>query len=88
MRASNNARPLYGADEGADQVAATRPTKLEVFELRCWARARLYAEGEYDLHEAVDVLQADAERDGLVDEIGQDKVQSILGKEFGRVRHA
>jgi hypothetical protein len=28
------------------------------FELRCWARARLFAQGELDLHDAVDELQA------------------------------
>ncbi len=58
---------------------------VEVFELRAWARAKLYAEGLLDLHTAVDVLQDAAERDGLVDELGQDKIQSILAREFGAV---
>ena len=35
---------------------------------------------ELDLHEAVDKLQHDAERDGLVERIGQDAVQAILAK--------
>jgi hypothetical protein len=28
-----------------------------VFEARCWARARLYSEGELELHDAVDRLR-------------------------------
>src|SRR5258708_2827208 len=37
-----------------------------VFALRCWARAALVQAGEICLQEAVDVLQADAERDGII----------------------
>jgi hypothetical protein len=59
---------------------------LEVFALRCECRAHLWAAGEYDLHAAVDTLQADAERDGLVDLLGQDEVQQILATAFGAVR--
>jgi hypothetical protein len=55
---------------------------IEAFTLRCWARARLVAENALDLHEAVDGLQADAERDGLVDDLGQDAVQEILAAAF------
>jgi hypothetical protein len=51
-----------------------------VFELRCEVRARLYAEGEIELHD--DELQADAEQSGLVEEIGQDAVQA-MGAAFG-----
>ena len=51
---------------------------LVVFCVRCAARALLYAAGEFSLCEAVDKLQADAVRDGLVDEIGQDEVQVIM----------
>jgi hypothetical protein len=58
----------------------------EVFRLRAWARALLYQAGEYALAEAVDVLQADAERDGLVDLLGQDSVQNILAEAFAAVR--
>ena len=54
----------------------------QVLELRAWARAYLYSVGELTLHEAVDVLQRDAQRDGLVDEIGQDGVQQILADAF------
>ena len=47
-------------------VAATRTDPLKAFELRCWARAELWAACEFELHEAVDVLQRAAERDGLI----------------------
>jgi hypothetical protein len=57
-----------------------------VFEARCWARARLYSEGELDLHDAVDKLQESAECDGLVAAIGQDQVQWMMSDAFGAVR--
>jgi hypothetical protein len=59
-----------------------------VFELRAWARARLWAAGELDLHDAVDELQAGAERDGLIDRIGQDAVQAIMATAFAPFRGA
>jgi hypothetical protein len=66
---------------------ASRPAgALEVFTLRCWARARLFAEGEIDLRTAVDELQAAAERDGLVTLLGQDAVQTIIARAFEVVR--
>jgi hypothetical protein len=46
----------------------------------------LYAACEFDLHEAVDVLQADAERDGLINDIGQDALQAIVAQAFAVVR--
>jgi hypothetical protein len=74
------ARPAL-ADPGA------APGARQIFELRAWARAYLFAIGEYDLHQAVDVLQRDAERDGLIAApIGQDEVQAILAGAFGGVR--
>ena len=54
----------------------------DVLELRAWARAYLWHAGEYGLAEAVDVLQHDAERDGLVAELGEDTVQAILADAF------
>ena len=44
------------------------------------------AAGEFDLHEAVDKLQHDAERDGLIAAIGQDAVQRIMATAFAAVR--
>ena len=58
---------------------------VTVFVARAEARAMLYAAGEFDLHEAVDKLQADAERDGLVDRLGQDEVQRIISEAFAKV---
>ena len=39
-----------------------------------------------DLHEAVDVLQADAVSTGLVAGLGQDRVQQIIADAFHEVR--
>ena len=64
-------------DDRADPLAA--------FELRCWARAKLVAEGELSMSEAVDELQAAALRDGLIDKLGQDAVQQIMAREFAEV---
>jgi hypothetical protein len=55
---------------------------LEAFEVRCDARAYLFAVGEYELLDAVDVLQASAEADGLVALLGQDCIQEILDTAF------
>jgi hypothetical protein len=65
---------------------AVRVDALKAFELRCWARATLWAAGEFDLHQAVDVLQRAAERDGLVEQLGQDAVQRLMRDAFHRVR--
>jgi hypothetical protein len=55
---------------------------VDVFRERGWARAYLWGAGAFDLREAVDVLQRDAMRDGLVKLIGQDAVQQILADAF------
>jgi hypothetical protein len=65
---------------------AVRPSVLDVFIARAEARALLWQAGEFDLHEAVDELQAAAERDGLVAEIGQDAVQEIITRAFKAVQ--
>jgi hypothetical protein len=67
--------------------AAAAPDPLEAFELRCWARARLWQAGEIDcLHDAVDVLQESAVAWGLVESIGQDRAQAIMSAAFAAVR--
>jgi hypothetical protein len=71
------------ATRPARAPAIRRPSSLDVFRERAWARAYPWRAGELDLHEAVDVLQRDAERDGLVKRIGQDAVQQILAAAFG-----
>jgi len=60
----------------------------EIFRERCEARAILYETAEISLHEAVDVLQEDAERTGLIDMVGQDAVQSILAESFAKLPRA
>jgi hypothetical protein len=57
---------------------------LEVFDARCWARAWLFGAGEFSLTEAVDPLQEAAVATGLVELIGQDRVQKILADHFAR----
>jgi hypothetical protein len=65
---------------------AARPRTREIFVARCEARAELWQAGEFDLHEAVDELQAAAVRDGLVAKLGQDEVQAVMSAAFGAVR--
>jgi hypothetical protein len=62
------------------------PPLLDVFRARCEARAYLVVAVEYTLSEAVDRLQADAVKSGLVDLIGQDAVQQIMAAAFAKVR--
>jgi hypothetical protein len=61
-------------------------SSVAVFVARAEARAILWQCGEFDLHEAVDALQASAEASGLVAEIGQDAVQAIIADAFEAVR--
>ena len=58
---------------------------LEALIARAEARARLCREGDLDLHDAVDVLQAAAVRTGIVGALGQDGVQAILARAFAAV---
>jgi hypothetical protein len=71
-----------------DREPARRVDPLDCFKLRAWSRAYLWAAGEYDLHTAVDHLQRVAERDLLLERIGQDGVQSIIADAFGNFREA
>jgi|SRR6516164_7900458 hypothetical protein len=72
----------------ATPEADIRADPVEVFGLRCNARARLYATGEIDLQTAVDELQESAELNGLVAAIGQDAVQAIMAAAFSAVQVA
>jgi hypothetical protein len=73
-----------------NQILARGPQAdpLDVFYERATTRAYLWSIGEYELNEAVDVLQADAVRGGLIDRIGQDAVQRILSDAFRPYREA
>jgi hypothetical protein len=75
-------------DNGADSTLkpAARPSPLEVFVARAEARALLWHCLEFNLHEAVDVLQHAAERNGLIATLGQDRVQLILRDAFHQFR--
>lgn len=72
--------------EKTRRVCPAPITNAKIFKERCEVRAFLFAIGEYDLQEAVDVLQATAEASGLVDEVGQEAVQALMAEAFGRVR--
>jgi hypothetical protein len=65
---------------------AAKPSALAVFIARAEARALLWQADQIDLHAAVDELQAAAERDELIAEIGQDAVQEIIAGAFGKMR--
>jgi hypothetical protein len=59
---------------------------LETFRARCQATARDYAIGKVDLIMAVDQLHDFAFTRGVVDELGQDVVQTIMAEAFAPVR--
>lgn len=69
-------------------IGERRVDPLDCFVARADARAYLWAIAEYELAEAVDVLQHDAERDGLPKRIGCDPIQAILAGAFQRYRDA
>ena len=71
----------------AAAVAIKRINLLDAFIERAEVRAYLWSVGELTLHEAVDVLQADVKRDGLIEQIGQDQIQKILGECFAPYRY-
>src|SRR5262249_45708684 len=63
-----------------------RADPVEVFQLRCSSRAKLWHAGEIDLHIAVDELQHAAEASGLIEAIGQDAVQALMVEAFAPLR--
>jgi hypothetical protein len=70
--------PLYHSEIRIDP--------LTVFKARAEARALLWKCCEIDLYEAVDILQYAAKRAGLIDQLGQDRVQKIIADAFHRFR--
>ena len=67
-------------------LASPAHCPLTVLTLRAWARATLWQAGDLDLHEAVDMLQTAAVRDGVVAKLAQDRVQQIMAAAFAVVR--
>ena len=62
---------------------ATKKADLfDCFTARADARAYLWSIGEYELSEAVDALHFASIRDGLIDRIGQDAVQTLIADAF------
>ena len=56
---------------------------IEVFAALCWARGHLWREGHIaDIPGAVDALESWAAHAGLIERIGQDEVQRIMGEAF------
>ncbi len=68
--------------KAAPRQASNLVPAIEVFALRCEARAILVAEGALDFHQAINGLQAAAVAYGLVREIGQDEVQRVMADAF------
>jgi hypothetical protein len=64
--------------------AARVVPSIDVLEIRAQIRAFLWWQYQMEIDEAVDELQAYAERSGLVREIGQDRVQEIIAAPFAR----
>jgi hypothetical protein len=58
----------------------------DVFRALCESRALRWQCGDLELADAVDWLQAIAEQNGLIKQIGQDAVQLIMARAFAAVR--
>jgi len=67
----------------AEKIRRVDP--VVAFQARCEARALLVQMGTLDFHEAVDGLQVAAVAAGLVESLGQDKVQSIMAAAFKNI---
>ena len=85
-RTPTRTRGTTGHDCRRPRITLARPSALEVFIASAEARALLWQAGEIDLHQAVDELQAAAERDELVTLLGQDEVQRLMAEAFRKVR--
>jgi hypothetical protein len=63
-----------------------RPASLEIFRVRCNARASLVRACDLILQTAVDELQDSAIASGLVAELGQDGVQAVMAEAFAGIK--
>jgi hypothetical protein len=77
----NAGAALVAPISAAPHTAKMAPSEA-VYAARCEARALLFVNGQLSLHEAVDELQTYAEQAGLIDRIGQEEVQRIMGEAF------
>jgi hypothetical protein len=68
------------------RAEATLVPSLVGLEMRAETRAYLWWKYQIEIHEAVDPLQEFAEQSGLVDEIGQEAVQTVIAAPFKRLR--
>jgi hypothetical protein len=75
-------------EQQAGKTEAAYADPLECFYELADTRAYLWSHFEYELPEAVDVLQAHAVRSGLVQLIGPDAVQGIMAHAFRPYRGA
>jgi hypothetical protein len=73
-------------DTRARAILGPHSSYAEAFAARAACRAMQWATGLISLHDAVDDLQAQAERDGFVAAIGQDEVQRIMATTFAEAR--
>jgi RecA-family ATPase len=80
MQNARSVAPEQALNGNGDPVA--------VFTARANAAAQLWKTGEVSLPDAVDELQANAARTGLIDHVGQDHVQAIMAEAFAAVRPA
>jgi hypothetical protein len=81
-----NVAPRFSPSPDTRQRVRAGPDALEIFKLRCWARAELFAACELDLHTAVDALWQFAVENGLTRRIGIDAVQKLIADAFHRHR--
>ena len=81
------ARREAGVAGAAPERERRLANPIEVLTVRAWARAWLWSTCDIlDLLDAIDPLQTYAEQSGLVDTIGQDAVQAVIGGAFRAVR--
>jgi hypothetical protein len=78
------AAPSHCGRRGTSRCAADKITLTlaQAFAARAEQCAFLWSIRFYDLTEAADILQGEAERTGLINAIGRDAVQAIMSNAF------
>jgi hypothetical protein len=67
-------------------VPTRSPSLVEILSMLARSAASSYEVHPLDMADVIDPLQYFAEATGLVDAIGNDRVQSLLAEPFARVR--